>query len=244
MSDYISALDTERFGFKIAKFSNNIENPEVLVQKLEHEATKLIIVRLDSSNLKLINQLEDIGFRYKDAQVTFSYNIKEVLPLRPVTPGFSIVPFRPEHLADLVGITRDSFNNYGHYFADDKLDKEKCGEIYSDWIYRCSINKDVADEIIVAERNGIAIGYLAVKVFRTQGEVFVAGVIGAVSKEYRKLGVFQAINIESISICKKLGGTRIENNVLVTNFPVIGAYTALNYKIIRSELTMHYWYDK
>ena len=70
---------------------------------------------------------------------------------------------------------------------------------------------------------------------------YIAGVIGAVAPEYRKMGVFKEINIESLYLAKRLGITRVENNVLVTNYPVMKTYTSLKYTIIRSELTLHYW---
>ena len=70
---------------------------------------------------------------------------------------------------------------------------------------------------------------------------YVAGLIGAVATDYRKLGVFQAINIESLYLAASLGVNRVENNVLITNIPVMKTYTSLCYNIIRSEITMLFW---
>ena len=242
MYNLISKLDSERFGFAIAKISNKIENPKLIIDELKKFSTRLIIARIDLSNMKLINQLETLGFLYKDAQVTFSFNLNNSKPKR-LQNEFSIVPYNDRHLSKMIEITKQSFDNYGHYFADDKLDKKKCIEIYTDWIQRCCQNKEVADEIVVAEKDGIAIGYLAVKKQITQNENYISGVIGAISPEFRKRGVFKAINIESMHLASKLGANRVENNVLVTNFPVMKSYTSLNYSIIRSEITMHYWYE-
>jgi hypothetical protein len=241
MHNFISKIDSERFGFCIAKFSSSIENPELIVSELKKLSVKLIIARVDFSNLKLIEQLERIGFLYKDAQVTFNFNLQNKLPEKTYNQ-FSIVSFKEGHLSDLIKITRKSFNNYGHYYADDKLDKQKCSEIYTDWIQRCCENRDIADEIIVAEKDNKAIGYLALKMYSNDNERYMAGVIGAVAPEYRKLGVFQAINIESLYYAVSLESKRIENNVLITNYPVMKSYTSLSYTIIRSEITMHYWY--
>jgi predicted acetyltransferase len=242
MHNYVSQLDSERFGFLVAKFSNSIENPELIVHELKKISVKLIIARIDFSNLKLINQLERIGFIYKDAQVTFNFNLKNKLPSKTHNQ-FSLVSFNDRYLSEMVEITRTSFNNYGHYFADDNLDKQKCSEIYTDWILRCCKDKDIANEIIVAEKDNVAIGYLAIKKHCTDKENHFAGVIGAVSPDYRNLGVFRAINIESLYLAANMGVNRIENNVLVTNFPVMKTYSSLYYNIIRSEITMHYWYE-
>jgi predicted N-acetyltransferase YhbS len=243
MENYISQLDSTRFGFTVAKFSNNVENPEFIVRELKKVSTQLIIARIDFSNINLINQLEKLGFKYKDAQVTFSFNLLNKLPPRNHNQ-FSLVSFNDNHLSQMVDITRKSFNNYGHYFADDRLDKQKCAEIYIDWVERCGINKDIADEIIVAEKNNKVIGYLALKKSELNSEKYYAGVIGAVASEYRKSGVFQAINIESLNLAGINGASRVENNVLITNIPVLKTYTNLCYSIIRSEITMHYWYEQ
>lgn len=242
MREYLSKLDSERFGFPVAKFNNNIENPELIVRDLKKVSTKLIIARIDFSNLRLISQLERIGFLYKDAQVTFNYNLQKRLPENKLNP-FSLVPYKENHLTEIMDITKKSFINYGHYFADENLDKEKCIEVYTDWIKRCCEKKDFADEIIVAEKDNVAIGYLALKKQFADNDKFIAGVIGAVAPEYRKLGVFNAINIETLYLAKRLEADRIENNVLVTNFPVMKTYTSLCYNIIRSEITMHFWYE-
>ena len=242
MHDYLSKLDTERFGFPVAKFFNNIENPESIVGELKKISTKLIIARIDFSNIKLINQLERIGFSYRDALVTFNYNIQKRLP-EIKHSHFSLVPYNEKHRLGIIDITKKSFGNYGHYFADDKLDKTKCIEIYIDWVRRCCENNNIADEIIVAEKDNKAIGFLAVKTYSTDNDKYIAGVIGAVAPEFRKIGVFKAINIETLHLANRLKANRVENKVLVTNFPVMKSYTSLCYNIIRSEITLHFWYE-
>lgn len=242
MENFISKLDTDRFGFMVAKISDNVENPTEIVRELKKISTKLIIARIDMRNMKLINQLENLGFTYKDAQVTFSFDLKKALPVNTYKE-FALTSYNRRHLSQIIEMTKNSFKGYGHYFADDKLDKDSCLEIYVDWIKRCCENKDVADNIVVAEKSNSAIGYLALKSKEKRNEQYLAGVIGAVAPEYRKMGVFQAINVESLYLAKKLNLNSVENNVLMTNYPVMKTYTSLAYRIIRSEITMHYWYE-
>ena len=242
MQDFLSELDTERFGFRVAKIPSDLDNPELVIRNLETLSTKLIIARVDLKNLVMINRLEKLGFLIKDTQLTFNYNLKDYVPRHKRT-GFSINSFKECYIKQIIEITEKSFNNYGHYFADEKLDRKKCLDIYIDWIKNCCYKKSFADNIIVAEKEGKLIGYLALKTYNNTDSKYTAGVIGAVAKEYRKEGVFQAINTASMNWAKSEGSERIENNVLITNFAVQNTYLKLKFSIIRSEVTMHYWFE-
>lgn len=239
MHKYLSVLDSDRFGFPVAKLNYTNEDPGQEIQELLESSTQLIIIRLNLSNIALINQFEEIGFKYKDTQLVFNYDLKKPFSESQLN-GFSIRKFEVKHLDSLIEMTRKSFINYGHYFADGNLDKSKCLDIYVDWITRCCKDKSVADDVIVAEKNGKAIGYLAVKKFNEKSK-YIAGVIGAVDPDHRKMGVFREINSECLRYALEAGATRFENNVLVSNLPVIKSYINLDFYVLRSEITMHYW---
>jgi hypothetical protein len=243
MHEFISELDSERFGFPVAKMPSDLENPELTIQNLKILATKLVITRVDLKNILMINRLEKLGFLIKDTQLTYNYNLTDSTP-RQLSTGLALDSYKECYLKQLINVTKESFNNYGHYFADEKLDRKKCLEVYTDWIRNCCYDKSFSDKIIIAKKDSKAIGYLALKLFNESSVKYAAGVIGAVAPEHRKGGVFQAINIESLNWAKIQGCTRVENNVLATNFPVQNAYINLKYKIIRSEVTMHYWFNE
>lgn len=242
MSRFISPLDSERFGFNIAKFSGPVDGLCSILEELKNIDTKLIIARAETCDLDYINELEIAGFLLKDVQITYNFNLAQTLPFENEKNGVSIVPFDITHFAELMAITRESFDNYGHYFADKKLDRTACKEIYSDWFRRCCEDSEVSDNIAVALKDNVAIGYLASKVSIATKESYLAGVIGAVSSKHRNLNVFTQLNIFLLSRAKKNGIERFENNVLVTNLPVAKAYSKLSFQIIRSEMTLHYWF--
>lgn len=244
MHRFISDIDTARFRFPIAKIPYPCSNIETVLQELRTFSVKLIISRVNLDDLVYLNKLETLGFQIKDIQLTWNYNINILNePPLEVFKEYSICSFKATHLTKMIEITKESFNNYGHYFSDDILDKSKCLEIYLDWIIRCCRDKSLADNILVAEKDGIAIGYLALKQNEDLEGSYVSGVIGAVASKYRNIGVFRSINLQSIYWAKSIGANRIENNVLATNFPVSKSYSRMNFSIIRSEATLHYWYE-
>lgn len=240
IDQYISLLDTKRFGFKIAKLNLYPEEPASLIAKLKEADVKLIIIRVEANDIVKINNLEKIGFLIKDVQLIYNYTLKNEIRLNNQS-NLILREYNVNDIPQIVKITKHSFNNYGHYFNDNKLDKIKCLELYIDWAKNCCINKNVADYVIVAEKDNEIAGYLAFKHFRDKNYTFAS--LGAVNPDFRKLGVFQAINIEGLNWARKLDFKNVRTNVLNTNYPVNSTYIDLGFKIINSEITMHYWID-
>lgn len=241
MEKHISELDTLRFGFKVAKINTFDDNPLKTIRHFEENGIKLVICRVLTSDIKLINQMEDAGFRLKDIQVTYDFNLAEKsLPLI-TNDTYQCRGFEPNDITSIVKIASESFRNYGHYSNNEKIEIAKTKEIYEDWAKRCCINKTASDHIIVAEINREIAGFLSFKI-SAEGQVqYAAGVMGAVDKKHRKGGVFQSINLAGLYWADKEGMKRVEHNVLITNFPVNKTYMSLGFQIIRSEATFHCW---
>ena len=243
MHDYISNLDSELFGFPVAKIFSNIENPELVVRELKKKSTKLIIARIDLSKTKLINQLERLGFLYKDAQVTFNYNVQKKLPENQFN-SFSIVPYTEKHLLELIDITKISFNNYGHYFADKRLNLKSSLDTYGDWTYNSCVNKNVADKVFVAEIDDEILGFLSFKTFNSREGTYAAGGLGAVNPKHRSIGVFQNISIFGLEWGVEMGFDWEEHNVLVNNYPVNKSFLNIGFRPNKSMVTLHGWIDE
>jgi ribosomal protein S18 acetylase RimI-like enzyme len=240
INQYISLLDTKRFGFKIAKLNSYNNETISLIEKLKEEDVKLIIIRIEAADIESINNLEKIGFLIKDVQLIYNYTFNNQIKLNKHN-GLILRESNENDIPQIIEISKQSFNNYGHYFNDSKLDRVNCLEVYSDWAKNCCINKTVADYVIVAEKEKKIAGYLAFKHFKEENYTFAS--LGAVNPNFRKLGIFQAINIEGLNRAEKLGFKNVRTNVLNTNFPVNSTYIDLGFKIINSVITMHYWLD-
>lgn len=241
MDNYISELDTNLFGFKVAKLNKQSPDYVSIIENFKRSGVKMILSRVDANDLNYVNKLEEHGFLIKDIQLTYSFNLSQKTPNTVTKYPFSIVPYNVSHFNELLEITRDSFNGYGHYFADERLDKNCCAKIYPDWLRRCCTDSTLSDYIFVAEKDNVAIGFLVAKLVTNKDEKVMVGVIGAVSSKHRNLNVFQALNIYSLETARREGMNRVENNVLINNIPVITAYSKLSFQIVRSEITMHYW---
>lgn len=244
LKDYISRLDTERFALKVAKvdFRERYKVTDI-VAFLNHQRIALIITRVRCEDIEVINQLEELGFKTMDFQVGYDYHGSEndiqinrcVFPIREI---------RQVDIPHLVRIAENSFDGFGHYFADKRLDRSLCMEVYRDWTRNACTNKEFADVVFAAYDLSTPIGFFALKEIKPGNARKATGVIGAVSSEYAGKNVFQSLLLEAIewAAAKNLRLTDVK--VHSTNYPVNRAFAKLGFRIVSSYITMHYWNDK
>lgn len=244
IENYISTLDTKRFGFKIAKINQFDNPPEVILELLKNNNIKLVLCKVTIDNLELINQLEALNFRIKDIQVTYKFDLKNLGNIEhQINNDLIIRDYTIKDIPHLIEIASDSFPNYGHYANDKKLDIEKCNQIYVDWITRSCEDKNVADKIFVAEYLDEIIGFLSFKIYTNGTVKYAAGGIGAVAKKHRNMNTFRTLTFEALKWGKDIGLEWEEHNVLIDNYPVNRSFIKSGFHIYKSFITMHNWIE-
>lgn len=243
---YISELDTLRFGFKIAKVNNFDSNTENQIYKLKKFGVKLIISRINSRNINLINELEDLNFRIKDTQLTFSHDLKNIdqliNELSDKEKENVLIQEAQEADTDIVGkIAYNAFRGYGHYAADNRMDSEKSNEIYRDWAQKSCIDKSIADYMFIAKINSQIAGFLSLKINRENENVYGIQHLGAVDENYRNFSVFRLLILKCLLVGIEKNHDWQQTFLLSTNIPVIRSYFKMGFKISDSNHTMHCW---
>lgn len=243
MNSYISELDSKRFGFKIAKINNFENTPDELVKELKCIGVKMIICRVACEQIALINQLEGLNFNTMDFQLTYKYDLKKfTFNKTPINSDFTLRKAEPRDKEPLKIIAAESFNQYGHYFADKRLDKTRCNEIYEDWVSRSIENKEVADIVFIAEKAKEIAGFLSFKIHKNKTS-YAAGVQGAVAKKFRNQNVFRLLAGHGLEWGSDINLSWEEHNVLLTNYPVNRSFLSLGFFPDRSFITLHGWLD-
>ena len=240
--NYISPLDTRRFGFNIAR----IDDLRVLLapgfrEDLLARQIRLVTTRTAVENIGSINLLEDIGFRVMDVQTTWQMRLS-ALP-EPATPDPELVIGQATHndSPGIRSIAASAFDNYGHYFNDPRLDKSRCREIYPDWAERSLSVPGVADKVFVARSGEKLAGFLSFKIFEEDGVRYAAGVMGAVDAAYRGKNIFSSLVLEGIRWGMENNLSREEHNSLVSNYPVNRVFARLGFRQAGSFVSLHYW---
>ena len=114
MEQHISHLDSERFGFPVARI-NEFQKPVLLVlERFQGLGVRLVISRVPADQIQLLNEMEQAGFRLKDIQVTYNYDLQRPLP-RAAKDGYSYRAFRSNDREDIEAIAAQAFQDYGHY---------------------------------------------------------------------------------------------------------------------------------
>lgn len=245
IKEILSQIDTDRFGFKIGKTDGDIfrEYPKRVIGILKSQGYKLIIARVSMNDIDIINSMEDLGFRIKDSQITYGYqlNANNVLNTRYKESPYKIRNLIKSDINLLVELSKECFDDYGHYFANSKLDKEKCREIYGDWTYNSCTNPNVADKVFVSCDNDVPNGFLSFKIYEKDNKRYAAGGIGAVDIKYRGKNIFPGLILAGLEWGKDIGLDWEEHNTLVNNIAVNRSMSKMGFKSSNHVITMHCW---
>jgi hypothetical protein len=245
VTNFISPLDSLRFGYTIAKVNEAAHfKKKDFLPLLKEQGVQLIISRINSERIDDINLLEDIGFRVKDMQVTYSFDFTRQ-PINPVhtDPAVLLREAGENDIPALSAIAGESFDNYGHYFNNARLDKTRCREIYPDWLRRSILDPQVADKVFMAEYKQQPAGFLSFKVYETGALKYAVGVQGAVAQNFRGKNIFSALTVKGLLWGKETSLIREEHNVHTANYPVNRVFSKLGFSPIRAFTTLHYWTD-
>ena len=146
----LSALDQQRFGFRVAK--GTLKEPatgEAITQAARKLGSRLAIVRIPARLLGSAQSLEASGAVICDTLVYFR-KMLGTAPTQSVPEGYICTHGTPGDADCLAALARSAFDGYvGHYHSDRRLPKSACDEIYASWAGRCCSDPGAADYVHV-----------------------------------------------------------------------------------------------
>jgi dTDP-4-amino-4,6-dideoxy-D-galactose acyltransferase len=237
----LSALDEARFGLRTARAMNLSANdlPQVM-DFCQDERVKFLIARCPVADLKAVHLMEGLGFHLMDTLVYFRRDlVHSPLPQRRAVSIRSIT----EADVDAVGeIARQSFHNYdSHYHADPRLDRPACDAIYVDWAMRSCREKNVADDVLVAEMDGIVVGFLTLKILDS-GDA--DGRLYAVAPVMQGRGIGQALLIDALYWCRQHSLSGMIISTQITNLASQISWARVGFIPSQSFYTLHKWFEE
>jgi len=249
--DYDSLI----FGFDVASIDYLItsENFKIGIDELFKQIIKLTY----SSNIKyltlslntndtLYSEYLNIGirrgFKYISTLLIFGTNKSDHQKLDldfTYDDGITVRTAKDEDFEALFEIANSSFK-LDKYHLDSYLPQDKCDKLYSE-SFRNSFFNGFVDKILVADYKGIPIGYSSIKVKKINelNISFGLPVIAAVSKKYRGMGAYKAMEKERITYLNKVADIS-EFGTYINNASVHSVLIKSKMKLIKGQIQMSY----
>jgi hypothetical protein len=244
VEQHISELDTKRFGYKVARINEFSTDYELILQKLKKFDVRLVISRINSNEIQLINKLEDKGFRIKDTQLILKHELNNTEQFKIDLNYEKNILIRESKISEAEEIAKIAFNSfekYGHYSENLNLPLNKVAEIYYDWAFKSCIDKNVADKVVIAVENSKIIGFVSIKLHNKLKSPFSFLNVGAIDKNYRNRGLFRLLIKKCLVLSGEYNMKWSETKILTINIPVNRSLHNLGFKFNGSEHTLHCW---
>ncbi len=237
----LSPQDETRFGIRTARaMSLTADLLPNVVDFCHTKQVRFLIARCSTQDLPAVHEMERLGFSLMDTLVYFRRDLG-----RQPLPDRRGVPIRPAELGDMEAVrqvTRAAFRGYdGHYHADPRLDRSACDDLYVDWAVRSFSQKDLADEVLIAEPKGERLGYLTLKKLET-GDA--DGRLYAVAPSAQGRGIGQALLVDGLYWCRAHGMRGMVISTQITNLASQVSWIRVGFTPYQSFYTFHKWFDK
>ena len=218
-----------------------------LVSHLLSECTKQLILhvstRINKEDLSGIHALENCSFHLMDVLVTYSLDFKTILVEN--TPLHAIRRFVVSDLSSLIEISAESFGKNSvatdRFHADPVLNKQKSNELYTNWLIN-SI-KDPTADLMIAEQDGIPIGYCLCnvneKINEKLGLRLASVALIAVKASHRNKRVAESLIRASVESLRSRVDV-LEAGGQISNYSGQRSWTRVGFKINRSKITFHW----
>ena len=238
---FLSDIDQERFGIQIARAPHvAFETLQSILHFCHAHTVKLLIARCDSNDMRSIQAMESNGFFLTDTLLYYRCDISTAVK-HHVAPNINIRPAGSGEAELIKNLAIEAFRSYvGHYHADPRLDRQKCDEAYASWAYRSCMQKDLADQVLVAEQDGALKGFVVLKMHRPdEGQL----VLNAVHPEAQGSGVYSALVSATKEWCFYQGAKHITTSTHLPNIAVQKVWTRHGFWLTHADCTFHKWFD-
>jgi ribosomal protein S18 acetylase RimI-like enzyme len=237
---FISDVDKERFGVKTARVIGlTTKRLFSILDFCIKEQVGLLIARCDLADLKAAQAMEKKGFLLMDTLVYYRFDlIKRAIPAD--NGVVRVRPIRSDEEGEIITVARESFRGYfGHYHADQRLDRYKCDEAYADWARKAFASRD-SENFLVGEIDGrvIAFGVLRMNT-ADEGEMF----LGGIHPDFQGQGIYHSFLCKGMEWCLSKGAKKMIISTQLKNISVQKVLIKLGFEICRGYYTYHKWFD-
>jgi GNAT superfamily N-acetyltransferase len=237
-----SALDEKRFGIRSARADvTSLEGLDDAEGRCRDGQVVFFVVRVPTGSLVVAQEMERRGYFLTDTLLYLDRDLTR--GDLPELTGKTVVRAIGEDEAVRVReVSASAFTGYfGHYHADPRFSREDCDDIYADWAYRGCLDREVADQVLVAEADGDVIGFCLIKV---RDDEVGDGTLYGVHPGYRGRGAYRDLVVAAMKWARDNGCVRMVESTQVTNLVSQKVWARLGFEPFSSYYTFHRWFDE
>lgn len=233
--------DSQFFEKRIGSVRGNTLTQERMEQVLQWSSElslDCLYFLVNTDDPETIRIAERNGFYFQSVRTVVERPLErlEHVSLEPMH-GLTMRLSRSDDLALLRPVARHAYN-WTRFSIDPCFPDDKCEEMYDIWLTK-SVNHDMADEVIVAEYEGEAVGYVTCRLAKDSSAEGTFQLLG-VNEEKRGLKIGQRVVVEAMYWLAKQGMTKVSLATQGHNVPVIRFYERLGF----TTRSIQFWYHK
>ncbi|HML22657.1 MAG TPA: GNAT family N-acetyltransferase [Aggregatilinea sp.] len=226
--------DSEFFGRRIGRVVPTRLTPDEMARALawaDQEQIDCLYLLADFSDRDTIRLVENNGFRLMDLRTLLDRTLKDEIP--PAAP--EIRPWQPDDLPVLRKVARGSYRDSRFYF-DERFPDAQCDTLYETWIEKSC--HGYAEQVLVAEYQGAAAGYISCHIRDGVGDI---GLVG-VDERAQGRGLGRSLVMGSLAWFKSQGLDRVTVVTQGRNIPAQRLYQRCGFMTRSVELWYHRWF--
>jgi GNAT superfamily N-acetyltransferase len=242
MQLHFEASERARFGYRMARLTLDAAcepaDAERIMEMCRSAQVEMLILRLPTDKVALVQALEALEFRSMDCLVYYECRTEGVTAVEPST--VKIREATGQDAAAVAEIARLGFAEYhGHYHADARLDRLKVSGAYIDWAKRSCLDRELASCVYLPIIDGAIAGFITLRQNSpSEGEA----VLAAVHPKFAGCGIYGQLVTRSKQWCRDNGMERMVRSTQIGNLKVQRSWSNRGFHLYKSYYTFHRWF--
>ncbi|TAL65414.1 MAG: hypothetical protein EPN88_09625 [Bacteroidetes bacterium] len=188
---------------------------------------KFSVVKIPVGNLKLVHQLEDIGYRYLENQMVLSFNVEQLEQINSIWErlfkGFSykLLTTR-EELVSITNQVSDKMFEADRYSQDPFWTDDLSSRRYVNWIYELFEKSQVRFYEMI--KNGRKVGFFAIK---NESEKSNSCPIAGIYNQYKFSGYIFVLVWYILIISREMGVNKFVTSISSNNRNLLSSFSKI-----------------
>lgn len=237
-----SPLELERFGVRAARgFALSPSDVSRFDQFSAERKIRLLVVRCPTTHVGVVQAFENAGARMMDCLVYYQRDFRKNPLTAPDTNDW-IRPVSRDEIPAVAAVAATAFEGYfGHYHADERLDRAAADETYRDWAVRSCSDPACADRVYAAWEGDDTVGFVTLKRnSNEEGEIVLNGVLPRAQRR----GIYNALIAKALHWAVDTGASRCTISTQISNVAAQKVWVRNGFEPMISYFTLHKWYER